>query len=215
VQKLINSGYNTVPKIISMQLDDYLKIDGFKERLSLKIYQGIRDKIKEASIVTLMSASNSFGRGFSEKRIELIMEQFPDILISSLSANEKVSKVAGIKGMAYKSAEHFVEKIPVFLMFMNEADLKYKLYEEINKPKPKYDETHPLYNASIVMTGFRDESILKKIKEFGAKQGSSVSKNTSLVIVKDEYSLDTAKALEAQELGIPVISKQAFIEKYM
>ena len=57
-------------------------IEGFKDKIANKLYNGIREKIDAASLVTIMSASNMFGRGFSEKRLELIMESYPNVLLS-------------------------------------------------------------------------------------------------------------------------------------
>ena len=58
-----------------------------------KIYNGIKEKTTEASLVTLMSASNLFGRTLGEKKIELIMNEYPDILISKESNAQKIQKI--------------------------------------------------------------------------------------------------------------------------
>ena len=214
IKRLIDAGYDTVPKILSMSLEDYLSIDGFKQKLATKIYEGIRAKIDSASLVTIMSASNSFGRGFSEKKMELIITGYPDVLVSSDSDEVKIKKIMSIKGMALKTAELFVQKIPEFLNFMKESHLETKLEEKISVLS-QGDISHPLYGKTIVLTGFRDPNIIIKIKEVGAKQGSSVSRNTALVIVKDEYSKDTGKAYEASKLNIPIMTKDEFISAYM
>ena len=41
IKRLIEGGYDSIPKIIRMTLTDYLKIDGFKEKLATKIKNGI------------------------------------------------------------------------------------------------------------------------------------------------------------------------------
>jgi NAD-dependent DNA ligase len=117
--------------------------------------------------------------------------------------------------MAIKTAEAFVSKIEDFKEFMIDCDLEYKLYEldkkeEISK---KIDESHPLFGKSIVLTGTRDKDILKFLDTVGAKQGSSVSKNTFLVVAKSEDE-DTGKAEEARKLNIPVMSVENFKKKY-
>jgi DNA ligase (NAD+) len=213
ITRLINAGYDTVEDIISMKEEDFLKIEGFKQKLANKIYTGIKNKIDEASIVTLMSASNVFGRGFSEKKIELIMKEIPNILVSDDTDDQKISEIASIKGMAIKSAEAFVDKIDDFKEFLEKCDLENKLYEEPVK-KSSLDQSHPLYEKSVVLTGTRDKDILDFLKTVGAKQGSSVSKNTFLVIAKTEDD-DTGKADEARKLGIPIISVENFKKKYM
>ena len=216
INRLILSGYDSVPKILNMTLDDFLSINGFQQKMASKIYQGIQDKLNAASLVTIMSATNIFGRGFSDKKLELIISEIPDILTSNDPDDIKINKIATIKGMALKTAELFVEKIPNFISFIKDSNLQSKIDDatSINQPV-NYDPTHPLYGKTIVLTGFRDTNILMKIKEVGAKHGSSVSKNTNLVIVKDENGKDTGKAADAAKLNIPIITKNEFITLYM
>jgi NAD-dependent DNA ligase len=161
-----------------------------------------------------MSASNMFGRGFSEKKIELIMESYPQVLLSNETNYEKVAKIAGIKGMATKSAEAFVERIPHFIKFIKEAGLVKKLYEGFVEEKKQVDQSHPLFGKSIVMTGFRDTAIQEALKNIGAKLGSSVSSKTFVVLVKDKDE-DTGKANEARKLGVPLMTPQEFTSKYL
>ena len=64
------------------------------------------------------------------------------------------------------------------------------------------------------MTGFRDVELQDKLKNIGAKLGSSVSKNTFIVLVKDVDD-DTGKASEARKLGIPLMTPIGFTAKYL
>ena len=211
IARLIKSGFSTVPEIIHMSEQDFLTVEGFKGKMANKIYTGIQDKLKEASIITLMAASNIFGRGFSEKKMEIVLNELPDILISAESEDEKISAVASVKGMATKSAEAFVYKIEDFKEFLSECGLEDKLYEK--SVKKNVDQTHPLFDKSVVLTGTRDKDIIDFLKNVGAKQSSSVSKNTFLVIAKDKDE-DTGKAEEARKINIPIMSVEEFIQTY-
>ncbi len=217
VARIIKAGFDSVPKIIRMTVSDLLKVEGFKEKIATKLYNGIQEKMNSASLITIMSASNVFGRGFSEKKFELIMDPesgYPDVLVSSETDAQKIAKIAKIKGMAIKSAEAFVEKIPHFIQFIKEAGLEKKLTEKDNEKKSLVDPSHPLYGKSIVLTGFRDDELQQKIKNVGAKVGSSVSKNTFVVLVKN-IEEDTGKASEAKKLGIPLMTPDEFKNKYL
>ena len=211
VSRIIKAGYDTVPKIIKMTVDDFLKVDGFKMKTATKLHDGIQEQIQTAPLIKLMSGSNIFGRGFSEKKLELILESYPDVLISSLSPSEKIKKVSSIKGMAAKTSETFVQHIPDFIRFMRESDLEHRI---TLITKANYDTNHPLYGKTIVMTGFRDGELQEVIKNVGAKLGSSISKNTFVLLVKDGLEQDTGKAMEAKQLGIPIMTKDDFISKY-
>jgi NAD-dependent DNA ligase len=212
IARIIASDFDTVPKVIRMTKSDFLKVDGFKDKLATKIYEGIQNKLNEASVVTIISASNIFGRGFSDKRVELILESYPNVLTSAESPKEKVKKIAAIKGMASKTAEAFVDKIPDFIKFIEECGLQSKL---TGAPPVAVvlNTSHPLYKKSVVMTGIRDANVAEALKKVGANLGSSVSKNTVAVIAKSSDE-DTGKASEARKLGIPIMTPSEFMAKY-
>ena len=209
ITRIIDAGYDTVPKIINMTKADFEKV-GFKT-LAQKFVDGIKDKIVAAPLLVLMSSSNIFGRGFSEKRMELVLEAYPDILLSPDSNQEKIKKIASIKGMAKKSAEAFVEKISDFVKFMDECGLQDKLS---GSPVAVVANTgHPLYKKSVVMTGIRDAQVTEALKSVGANLGTSVSKNTVAVIAKSSDE-DTGKAAEARKIGVPIMTPAEFMAKY-
>lgn len=213
VKRIIEAGFNTIPDIIKMSMNDFLQVEGFKDKTATKMYDGIKDKINKASLVTIMSASNMFGRGFSEKRIELIMESYPKVLLSTETDLQKIDKISLIKGMAVKSAEAFVEKIHNFIQFMKDARLVTKLVELIPEKK-LVNESNLLFGKSIIMTGFRDNQLEEVLKNMGAKIGSSISSKTFVVLVKNKDQ-DTSKACEAKKMGVPLMTPQEFTSKYL
>jgi len=213
IQKIMKAGYTTIPEILKMSKDDFEKIDGFGKKLAEKVHSGIEEKVKEASIVKLMSASNIFGHGMAGKKLEIVMNAYPDILVSTETKTEKIEKIAIVKGMAKKTATSFVENIDEFLKFIDETDLKYKL-EVAEKEKPQFDETNPLFGKKIVMTGFRNEEFSENMeKKYGAKMSSSVNSKTFVLLVKDVEET-TGKAEQARKLNVPIMTLEMFIEKY-
>jgi NAD-dependent DNA ligase len=213
IARIIQAGFDTVPDILKMSVNDFLQVEGFKDKTATKLYNGIREKIDSASLITIMSASNIFGRGFNEKKLELIMEAYPNVLLTNETNNQKVMKISSIKGMAGKTAEAFVERIPEFIQFIKQAGLVNKLSQVMVEKKP-VDDTHVLFGKTIVMTGFRDASIQDALKNVGAKLGASVSKNTFVVLVKDTDE-DTGKANDARKIGVPLMTPEEFKSKYL
>jgi NAD-dependent DNA ligase len=212
VSRIIETGYDTVPKIINMTMADFLKVDGFKEKMATKLYTGIQEKLGLSTLVTLMAASNIFGRGFSDKKMELILNEIPDILVSTKTAGQKVAAISAIKGMAEKTAALFVSKIEEFKAFLKMAGLEDKLL--ITDVKEKVSNySHPLSGKTVVLTGTRDKQVIEILKIAGATQGSSVSKNTFLVVAKSADD-DTGKAEDARKLGIQILSVDQFLQKY-
>ena len=214
ITRLINAGFSTVPTIIAMSETDFLKVEGFKGKMANKIYTGIHNKLKETTMVELMAASNIFGRGFSEKKMELILNELPDILISNQTNNQKINAVITVKGMALKTAESLVNNIADFKHFLTDCGLEYKLYEKTKTTETLVDQSHPLFEKIIVLTGTRDKNIIEFLKNTGVKQGSTVNKNTYLVIAKNKDE-DTGKAEDARKLNIPIMSVEDFIKTYL
>lgn len=217
VSKLVKAGFDSIPKIIAMSKDDFLTVDGFKEKTAAKLHTGIRDRLAIVSIGTIMSASNLFGRGFSDKKIDLVLAEVGmGVLTSTESVADKKKRIAAIKGMAVKTADLFVESIPRFLAFLDECGLRGKLVitKSEEKSEEKKDESHPLYKKSIVMTGSRDKILEKRLVELGAVIGSSVSKNTFAVIT-DDLESDSSKVQNAKKLGIPLFIVQGFKDTYL
>ena len=205
VKRIMESGYDTIPGILAMSEEDFLDVDGFKKKLAAKIYNGIKSKIDTSSLPQLMAASNIWGRGFGERKMRPILEEFPDILTSKESEADKLKKILSVKGMAKKSAEGFVKHIGDFLEFMDEAKLQNKLKFEMTP----VDKSDPLFNKRIVFTGVRDKELEKILKEKRANVASSVSKDTLVVIVKDVED-DTGKAEQARKLNIPLMTVTQF-----
>jgi NAD-dependent DNA ligase len=209
VSKLVKAGYNTIPKIIHMKRSDFLKVDGFQEATAAKLSDGIREKLEKASLAKIMAASNMFGRGFSDIKIELILKEYSNVL---KEGERNVKKLAEIKGMATKTAESFVEHIPMFLEFIKQCGLENKL--NIEPPtKIELDKAHPLYGKTIVMTGFRDKNMESKLNEVGAKVGAAVNKNTFILVVKDKTET-TGKIEQANKLGISIMETDEFMNQY-
>jgi DNA ligase (NAD+) len=217
VTRIVESGYDTVPKILNMLVSDFLKVEGFKDKMATKIYSGIQEKLSGANLVTLMAASNIFGRGFSDKKFELILNEIPDILVSTRTPAQKVAAVAAIKGMAEKTASAFISQIEEFKAFLKECGLEQKLLlaaANASTSATKVENaSHPLYKKTVVLTGTRDKQVIEILKLAGAVQGASVSKNTFLVVAKSADD-DTGKAEDARKLGIPILSVEQFLQKY-
>jgi DNA ligase (NAD+) len=213
VVKMVDAGYDSVPKILAMTKEQILSIDGFKEKMAEKLHSGISEKTKNASLAKLMSVSNMFGRGFSDKKIELILNEYPNILSSTEDEETKVKKLKDIKGMALKTAQAFVKEIPQFIGFLQQCKLESKLVINQTQQNIVLDESHPLYKKSVVMSGTRDKELDKKLKDVGASLSTSVTSKTFCVITPDPES-DTGKVANAKKLNIPLYTPEAFKEKY-
>lgn len=210
VDKLIAAGFDSVPKILRMEKADFLKVEGFQDKTATKLMEGIREKVAAATLATIMAKSNKLGRGFSTKRAEAILAEYPTVFEEG---ERNVAKLVAIDGIEKKSAQAFVDHIPDFLKFLEECRLTDKLKIKVATPAV-VDESHPLFGKTIVLTGFRDKDLEEKLKGVGAKMGSSVSKNTFAVLVKD-LNETSGKVADAKKHGVTVIVREEFVKKYL
>ena len=218
VKRIINAGFNSIPKILKMTKDDFEKVEGFKDKMIDKVYNSIQIKTTEASLVKIMSVSNVLGRGLGEKKIGPIMEAYPNILTEVETIERKKQKLQSINGIGKENANSFVENIPAFMKFLKESDLEYKLKQKPKKDVQinsiKLDMLHPLYGKKVVMTKVRDSEIIEHLKRHGGELIDGVKKDTFLLIVKTKEDVSN-KTKKAEELNIPIMTPDEFKRKYM
>ena len=213
IKKIIKVGGNSIGKIIAMTISDLMKVEGFKEKMATKIYKSIQKQITKSSLATIAAASNIFGRGFGEKRIELILKELPNIITEDSSKQEKINKLKDIDGLGIKTSTQFVENIPEFIKFINEAKLDDKLSKK-ESPKKSPKKQLPLSNKIVLLSDVKGKKkITEKIEKLGGEVVTNISKNVNLLIVG---SLDdeTSKMKKAKEYGIEIISIEEFDKKY-
>jgi len=211
VKRLVDAGFDTVPKILALQKEDFLKAEGFKGKLAQKVWAGIKEATDGASLPALMQASNVFGRGLGQRKFKPILDAFPNVLTSSASPAEKKKMIGTVKGMGPQNVDGFVDSIPKFVKFMKEAGLASKL--DYVEEAPQGDASDPLYGKEVMMTGFRDKALIAEIEARGGKLGSSVKTDTVALLVKD-LDEDTGKAEQARKKGVPIMTVEQFKEKY-
>lgn len=213
IKKIIKVGGNSIGKIIAMTINDLMKVEGFKEKMATKIYKSIQKQIEKSSLATIAAACNIFGRGFGEKRIELILKELPNIITEDSSNQEKINKLKVIDGLGRKTSEQFVEKIPEFKKFISEAKLEDKLSKK-ESPKKSPKKELPLSNKMVLLSDVKGKKkITEKIENLGGEVVTNISKNVNLLIVG---SLDdeTIKMKKAKEYNIEIISIEEFNKKY-
>ena len=226
VKKIIKAGFNTVSKILYMKKGDFLQIEGFKEKMADKLHTSIQQKVHDASLVQILAASNTLGRGLGERKIKPILEKYPQILTSGETPAEKEILLQTVDGIGKENAKTLVSNIPTVLQFLSECNLQYKLNpslssvktqnEKIKKEETKIqNQDHPLYGKTLLFTGFREKELMKVLEEkYNIHFASSLSKTTAILVVK-EIGTTNAKTEKAVSLGIPVMTIDDFKSKYI
>jgi NAD-dependent DNA ligase len=207
ITRLHNVGLHTIGDILRATANDFAKADGITKQTAVKMVDSIKDGMKNANIVTLMAASNMFGRGFGEKRIKLIIDTYPHLAHSKVISKEELTKIHGISETL---ASEFISGLEKFHQFIKVEHLEqYTCYEV----KQSTSKNTSLSGQVIVFTGFRDKELEQKIITNGGIVVTSISKKTTIVVSKDPQST-SGKVQQAREQGIKIMSADD-ITKYI
>ena len=228
IKKLIKAKHDSIEKILKLSIDDLLKIESFKEKMATKIYDSIQEKVDEASLTKIASASNIFGRGFAEARIKLITNSYPNILSAKATTTkekeELINQVKSVEGLAIKTATQFVEGLTPFQKFLKETNIAAKKSpkeekSEITLTKEEKKEG-PLSNKVIVLSEFATASLTKKeftkqLTDLGATVENNVTKNTNILINGDPSKESTKGKKAKAQPQTTILTYEEFNNLYL
>ena len=187
-----------VADIYRLKEDDFLLLDGVKEKSAAKLYQAIQAS-KENSAEKLL-----FGLGIrhvGSKASQLLLQHFHSIENLAQADPEEVASIESLGGVIAKSLQTYfaTEGSEILLRELKEAgvNLDYKGQTVVA------DAT--LSGLTVVLTGklerLKRSEAKSKLESLGAKVTGSVSKKTDLVVAGADAG---SKLQKAQELGIEV-----------
>lgn len=199
---LYNSGLNTIGKLLCVESNDLVKLDGWAET-SAKQYRREMDRLLHEGVpcAKLCHASGLFGR-LGEKTIQLILDN-----IYPLSPT--LEKLISIKGISEISAKQYIEGTKGLL----DEDAKDMLLVKILYTKTPEKEKGIMSGEVIVFSGFRDQSLKERFEKKGASVEDSLTKKTTVLIVKDKGQI-TSKIQKAMKMGIPIYSQKEIEVEY-
>ena len=187
-----------VADIYRLKEEDFLLLEGVKEKSASKLYQAIQAS-KENSAEKLL-----FGLGIrhvGSKASQLLLQHFHSIENLAQADPEEVASIESLGGVIAKSLQTYfaTEGSEILLRELREAgvNLDYK------------DQTvvadAALSGLTVVLTGklerLKRSEAKSKLESLGAKVTGSVSKKTDLVVAGADAG---SKLQKAQELGIEV-----------
>ncbi len=208
VEKMVEAGLDSIPKILAADKERFLMVEGFGEKTAENLVGSIKKALTNVPLAKLMAASNKLGHGLGEERMKQVLTIYPNLITEykKWTKKEFVDNIKEINGWEDKTASLLVSNFGDFIKFYNSIS-KYITLEEVKKVKTKKGE---FTGKIVVFTGFRDKDLEIKIESQGGKIGSSVSKNTDYLVVKDQTVIDepTDKVSKAISLGIKIITKE-------
>lgn len=212
VEKMVEAGLDTIPKILAADNNRFLMVKGFREKTAENLVKSIKKSLTNVPLAKLMAASNKLGHGIGEERIKQVLSEYPNLIFDykKWTKKEFIDKIKKISGWEEKTASLLVNNFGEFIKFHTLIS-KYIIFEEIKQvkiTKGKFTE------KIVVFSGFRDKDLEAKIESQYGKIGSNISKNIDYLVVKDQKIIDNPsdKVLKAISLGIKIITKEKLIE---
>ncbi|EID29890.1 NAD-dependent DNA ligase LigA [Streptococcus pseudopneumoniae] len=187
-----------VADIYRLQEEDFLLLEGIKEKSAAKLYQAIQAS-KENSAEKLL-----FGLGIrhvGSKASQLLLQHFHSIENLVQADPEEVASIESLGGVIAKSLQTYfaTEGSEILLRELKEAgvNLDYKGQTVVADAA--------LSGLTVVLTGklerLKRSEAKSKLESLGAKVTGSVSKKTDLVVAGADAG---SKLQKAQELAIEV-----------
>lgn len=215
LKKLVDAGFDTIPRLLSITEADLLKIDGFKKVSAAKVAKSLKDVRESVTCVQMMAASNIFGRGMGEKKLQVIVKALPQILERQKPSR---AELVAIEGVGPATVDSFLNGLTAFFALMDEMNMPCRSVSTKTKPsdvahQDKPQQAKPLNNITVVFTGFRAKDWEEAITAAGGKVTTSVSRNTTMIVAADP-SENSSKLEKARELNIPIMSKTQFAQEY-
>ena len=206
--KLYDNGFDNIKKIINITKEEVLEIDGFKDKSASNLLEALGE-IKKKNCNEIMIASNIIGRGLGGKKLELILQKYPDICQDKKKGLEiKIEDLMKINGMGELTSQLFLNNLEKFYDFYEDLGFKLK------KINIKIIENKGIFkNVYFVFTGFRSDELEKYINDNGGIIETTITNKTNYLIMKDRNKI-TNKISKAIEKGVKIISKDDFIIKH-
>lgn len=191
--------------------DEIVEMEGFGE----KSYQNLMDSLKKARHTTLPRLIYSLGiPNIGIANAKMICREYKNDLHRMLEA--PTEDLSAIDGVGPVIAATFCD---FWKADKNKAALE-ALLAEVEIAQETFPEgEQPLSGRVFVITGslnhFENRNVLKEqIEALGGKVTGSVTKKTTCLINNDNTS-NSAKNKKAKELGVEVITEEAFMERFM
>ena len=213
VQKMYESGLDSLFKIISASEDDFEKVPGFGKKLAERTFVNIHDGLKDLSLPLVLGAYGLFGFGIGVKKLTTLFETFPDILdvYKTMKNEDIIVRILQIEGFSDKSAKKVVDNLEDAKQFI----IDIKKCATFKEKTVKTQIENKLQDMKIVLSGFRDKKLEESIVLRGGKVTTSVSKQTSLLVVSSKSEKSSGKVAKALEIGVNVIDREEFLSKFI
>ncbi|MBQ4645716.1 MAG: NAD-dependent DNA ligase LigA [Candidatus Gastranaerophilales bacterium] len=206
IEKLIEKDYvYRASDIYKLTYEQLLTIDLIKDKSA----NNILNAIENSKDVTFSKFLNALGIRFVGKESsDILAQNFSDIEKLKVATYDELSSLEGIGDKMAQSIVEYFKNLANIEMIDEMIRLGVKITNKYSNA-----EVLRLKGQSFVITGTLEtlsrDVAQAKLKELGAKTPSSVSKNTTYVVIGQNPG---SKATKARELGIKILNENELLE---
>lgn len=188
ITQLWDAGFKTIESVLNATKNDLESIDRFGKRKATIVFDSIRKATTNVELSKLQHATGFF-KGLGSKKLVLL----------DFDEKPTLEQVMSIEGFAEISAKSYLENYDKFFTFVQ--GLPITIAEKVESIQVGDD----LKDMNFVFTGVRRTDLEEIIESRGGNIGSSVSKNTTHLVMKVKGS-GSSKENKAISLGVKIFT---------
>jgi NAD-dependent DNA ligase len=196
VDKLVEAGLDTLKKCM-----DATNLNAAGPGRGPKLLVALRSAVANASLMTLMIASNLLPRGVGERKLKLLFEVEAD------PAKWTFEKLCNVNGWGSIGIQDLLKLVPDVLAWCRQHKvITVVTPSPLGAPAPV---PAPASKGSVVFTGVRDKDLEARMAVAGWTMSDTLTKKTSILVVADDGK-ESGKTKKATEYGIRIMKISEF-----
>lgn len=204
IDQLVSEGLVKQPAdFFRLQPKDLMPLDLFAEKKAENVYRSIQSR-KDISLPRFLYALGI--RHVGTETAQALADAYGSLHRVRQATEEELRSVPDIGDVVATSIAEYFQSAANRKLVERLLDVGIRVHHEGKK------KVGALTNKSVVITGSLEtisrEEAEEKVRHAGGKAGSSVSKNTSYVVVGSEPG---SKYDKAKKLGVPILTEQELL----
>lgn len=216
ITKLYEAGHTSIGSILSITEQDLRKVPGFKDKSIANLLESLKHIRENMTCMDIMVGSNTFGRGIAGKKLQAVLQEYPNFLNGLITIDDLLK----VKGVAKTTASSIVEGVATVKIFIKENKLESycstdAAEEQVRKAEDEMKQLNivvkQLDNKKVIFTGFRDDDLQKCAVAHGASFPSKLTKATDYLVYDENNEKKSAtKIQQANVWKLNVMERRTF-----